>query len=140
LSGFLLDTNVPSELRKRSPNAGLIQWLRRIDELKLYLSVLTIAEFRIGIEMERDKRKQGDLESWLVSDVMPRFSGRILPFDLSAAERWALIEGRARRASGKLPTVDAMLAATALDYGLTIVTRNETHFARTGVTVLNPWT
>jgi len=70
---------------------------------------------------------------------MDRFAGRILPFDLGVAERWGRIEGRARSGSGKLPVVDSLIAATAIHHDLTLVTNNESDFARTGAAVLNPW-
>jgi len=139
VSGFLLDTNVVSDLRKPRPNAGLVEWIDAIDESNLFLSVITIGELRIGIEMHRDKKKRADLETWFVSDLMDRFAGRILPFDLGVAERWGRIEGRARSGSGKLPVVDSLIAATAIHHDLTLVTNNESDFARTGAAVLNPW-
>ena len=139
MSGFLLDTNVVSDLRKARPNEGLVEWIDAVDESKLFLSVITIGELRIGIEMQQDKKKRADLETWLVSDLMERFEGRILPFDLSVAERWGRIEGRARSGSGKLPVVDSFTAATAIHHDLTLVTNNESDFARTGAAVLNPW-
>ena len=104
------------------------------------LSALTIGEIRIGIEMQADRRKRSDLEAWLVSQLIPRFAGRILSFDLGVAERWGRIEARARLGSGKLPVLDSLVAATALHYDLTVVSNNEADFSRTGATVLNPWT
>jgi len=89
--------------------------------------------------MQTDSRRRADLESWLVSELIPRFSGRVLAFDLAVAERWGRIEGRARMSSGKLPIVDSLVAATALHYDLTLVTNNEKDFARTGIAVMNPW-
>ena len=139
MTGFLLDTNVVSDLRKPRPNAGLVEWIDAADESKTFLSVITIGELRIGIEMQTDKKRRSDLETWLVSDLLARFEGRVLPFDLGVAERWGRIEGRARSGSGKLPVVDSFIAATALHYDLTLVTNNESDFARTGAAVLNPW-
>ncbi len=140
MSRFLLDTNVVSDLRKPRPNRGLLTWISSIDEFKLFLSVLTIGELRIGITMQADPKKRSALDVWLVSDLIPRFEGRMLSFDLDAAERWGRMEGQARLGSGKLPVIDSQLAATALRHDLTLVTNNESDFSRSGVAVLNPWT
>lgn len=140
MSGFLLDTNVISELRKPRANAGVVRWLDAVEEQALFLSAITIGELRIGIDMVSHERKRADLEAWLVSGVTRRFSGRILPFDLDVAQQWGRIEANARLRSGKLPVIDALIAATALRHGLTVVTNNAGDFARTGVAVLRPWT
>ncbi len=140
MSGFLLDTNVVSDLRKPRPNAGLAAWIASADEQRLFLSVLSIGELRIGIAIQSDARKRGALETWLVSDLLSRFQGRILPFDLDVSQQWGRIEGRARLGAGKLPIVDSQLAATAIHHGLTLVTNNESDFSRTGASILNPWT
>ena len=139
MSGFLLDTSVISELRRPRPNAGLIRWIESVDERALFLSVITIGELRVGIEMLGNSRKRADLEVWLVSAVTQRFSGRILSFDLDVADQWGRIEANARVASGKLPVVDGLIAATAIRHGLTLVSHNTRDFARTGVTMLSPW-
>jgi toxin FitB len=139
VSGFLLDTNVISDLRKRAPNQGLLRWIDAVDESTLFLSVLTIGELRIGVTMQKDAKRRTALELWLVSELVPRFEGRILVFDLDVADVWGRMEGQARLGSGKLPIVDSLLAATALHHGMTLVTHNETDFSRTGVSVLNPW-
>jgi len=140
VSGFLLDTNVVSDLRKPRPNPGLASWITSADEETLFLSVLSIGELRIGITVQTDAKKRAALETWFISDLIPRFQGRILAFDLDVAQEWGRIEGRARLSSGKLPVVDSQLAATALHHGLTLVTNNEGDFSRTGASILNPWT
>ncbi|MEO6990246.1 MAG: type II toxin-antitoxin system VapC family toxin [Candidatus Baltobacteraceae bacterium] len=140
MSGFLLDTNVMSDLRKPLPNAGLVTWLGAVDERELFLSVLSIGEIRIGITMQGMARKRVDLETWLVSDLIPRFAGRILPVDMEVAEHWGRTEGAARLGAGKLLVIDSLLAATAHHHNLTVVTNNEADFSRTGTTVINPWT
>jgi toxin FitB len=139
VSGFLLDTNVISELRKPRPNDGVVRWIENVDEHLLFLSVVTIGELRTGIDMVAQPKKRGDLEAWLVSAVTRRFAGRILPFDLEVAEQWGVIEARARLGAGKLPVVDALIAATAIRHGLTIVSHNVRDFSRTGGAVLSPW-
>ncbi len=79
------------------------------------------------------------LETWLVSELIPRFNGRILAFDIDVAQLWGRIEGRARLGAGKLPVIDSQIAATALHTGLTLVTNNERDFSRTGAVIVNPW-
>jgi predicted nucleic acid-binding protein len=140
VNGFLLDTNVVSDLRKPRPNGGLVDWIASTDEHMLYISVLTIGELRIGITLQTDAKKRAALETWLISGLIGRFAGRILAFDLDVAQQWGRIEGRARLGAGRLPVVDSQLAATALYHGLTLVTNNEADFSRSGASILNPWT
>jgi predicted nucleic acid-binding protein len=139
VSGFLIDTNAISELRKPRPDDGLVTWITSSKESAFYLSVITLGELRTGIDLVEDKKKRNDLERWLISDVTARFKGRILPFDAEIADRWGRIEASARRKGGKLAVVDAMLAATAAHFNLTIVTRNERDFSRTEIPTINPW-
>lgn len=139
MSGFLLDTCVLSELRKPQPNAGLLDWVAAVDEGDLYLSVLTLAEIRSGIESKVRGRERAALETWLVSDLSSRFAGRILDFTSDVADRWGRLDGRERARGKRLPVVDAQIAATALQANLTVVTRNVRDFVRTGVPVLDPW-
>lgn len=139
MSGFLLDTCVLSELRKPQPNAGLLDWVAAVDEGDLYLSVLTLAEIRSGIESKVRGRERAALETWLVSDLSSRFAGRILDFTSDVADRWGRLDGRERARGKTLPVVDAQIAATALQANLTVVTRNVRDFVRTGVPVLDPW-
>lgn len=139
MTGFLLDTNAVSELRKPRPNAGYIAWIKSIPERLLFISSVTIGELRVGIELSADSSKKRDLERWFVSEVTLRFGSRILAFDEAVAERWGRIEAAARRASGELPIFDGMIAATALHHGLPVVTRNGSDFVRAGIDVIDPW-
>jgi predicted nucleic acid-binding protein len=138
--GFLLDTNVISELMKPRPNRRVAEWVNATSEELLYLSVITIGEVRKGIDLldEADPRR-ASLQSWLDRDVRLRFTGRLLAFDDAVAERWGQLEALAKKRRITLPTIDAQLAATALHHGLTFVTRNTADIARTGVPVFNPW-
>jgi len=139
LRGYLLDTNVLSELRKRRPNSNVVDAVARIPEPSLYVSVITLGELRLEIELLARGRKRLDLERWLVSELPLRFADRVLPFDREAADRWGSIEARARRSGHKIPSVDGMLAATALVFELAIVTRNTRDFSQTQAPVFNPW-
>lgn len=139
-SGFLLDTNVVSELMRQRPNARVVEWVERTPEELLHLSVITIGEVRKGIDLldEGDPRR-GALQAWLDHDLRQRFAGRWLSFDDAVAERWGQLEARAKRQRRTLPTIDAQLAATALHHSLTLVTRNAAHIRPTNVPLFNPW-
>jgi predicted nucleic acid-binding protein len=138
--GFLLDTNVISELMKPRPNRRVVAWIGATAEELLHLSVLSIGEVRKGIDLLSDDRpKQAALQSWLDHDLRLRFAGRLLSFDDAVAERWGQLEALAKKRRLTLPTIDAQFAATALHHGLTLVTRNVRDIEPTGVPVFNPW-
>ena len=137
MSGFLLDTNIISELVKAKPEPKVTAWIENIDESLLYLSVLTLGEIRKGITSLRDGARRVSLEAWLDRDLVLRFSDRIISIDLDVADRWGRIAGNARKKP--LPVIDGLLAATALHYDLTLVTRNIADIAGSGVAVFNPW-
>ena len=139
MSGFLLDTNVVSELVKAKPNPKVTQWVQATDESLLYLSVLTLGEIRKGITALSDTARRAKLEAWLDGDLVPRFSGRILPIDHSVADRWGKLSGSSASRRSPLPVIDGLLAATALQYDLTLVTRDSGHLAPTGVSYFDPW-
>jgi predicted nucleic acid-binding protein len=139
-SGFLLDTNVVSELMKPRPSRRVADWVESTPEELLYLSVITIGEVRKGINLlDDDDPKRAALLSWMDRDLRVRFAGRLLTFDDSVAERWGHVEALAKKQRLALPTIDAQLAATALHHGLTFVTRNTADIGPTGVPVFNPW-
>lgn len=139
MSGFLLDTNCISELVRSRPEARVLEWMEGADESVLYLSVLTLGEIRKGIAGLPQGKRQTQLEMWLELDVQARFSGRILPIDALIADRWGLMAAEAKRKGWALSAIDGLLAATALQHNLTIVSRNISDFATTRVQSLNPW-
>lgn len=139
MSGFLLDTKIISELIKPKPEPRLVTWLSGTDESLLYLSVLTLGEIRKGIEALKQPAPRVQLETWLDSELRLRFSGRILTVDDDVADRWGVIMGRAAARKIALPVIDGLLAATALHYNLTLVTRNSKGVVGTEVSVFNPW-
>ena len=139
MSGFLLDTNIISELIKPKPDAKLTEWVASADEDLLYLSVLTMGEIRKGIVAMEQGRRRLALRSWLETDLKPRFSGRVLPIDEATADHWGAITGRAAAQGITVPVVDGLLAATALQHNLTLVTRNTKNFTGTSVSAFNPW-
>jgi predicted nucleic acid-binding protein len=140
MPGFLLDTNVVSELMKPRPSRKVASWIAATAEELMYLSVITIGEVRKGIDLLAiDDPRRPALQSWLDRDLRLRFGGRLLPFDDGVAERWGQLEAFARKRRLTVPTIDAQLAATALHHGLTFATRNTADIAPTGVPVFDPW-
>ncbi len=139
MSGFLLDTNVLSELVRPKPDPGVVRWIENAEEPLLFLSVLTLGEIRKGIMGLAAGAKRARLESWLQLDLRLRFENRILAIDEAIADRWGTIAGLAAAAGRPVPVVDGLLAATALHHNLTLVTRNASDIAGTGGRVLNPW-
>jgi predicted nucleic acid-binding protein len=140
VSGFLLDTNVISELVKPKPEARVTRWIDGTDESLLYLSVLSMGEIRKGIASVPNAARRVSLEAWLDYDLVLRFSGRVLEVDQAVADRWGRITAKALAANSALPVIDGLLAATAMQHNLTLVTRNTKDVAATGVAVFNPWT
>lgn len=132
---YLLDTNIVSELRKRSPNPGVTAWFHTVQPSELYLSCLTIGEIRLGIEKLRrkDELQAQAIDRWLTG-LRTLYRDRIVAIDANAAEVWGQIN-----AAGTLPIIDSLLAATALAADWTVVTRNVADFTPSGVRVLNPW-
>ena len=136
---YLLDTCVVSELSRPRPNPGVVAWVSEADVASLYLSAITIAEIRRGsLRLPAGKRRT-ILADW--SERLRRsFAGRVLPIDESVALRWAEIAARAEQSGRPGSFADGLIAATALDRGLTLVTRNVTDFEPFSVSLLNPWT
>jgi predicted nucleic acid-binding protein len=139
VSGFLLDTNVLSELLRPAPDPNVVRWMDTADESLMFLSVLTLGEIRKGISSLRLGARRGRLESWLQGALRSRFEGRILPIDEEVADRWGTIAATCSAAGRPVPVIDGLLAATALHHNLTFVTRNVPDVHKTGVRALNPW-
>ena len=132
---FLIDTDVLSALRKRKRHPEIARWVEAQRSADLYLSVVTVGEIERGIERQhrRDPVHAHALAAWL-DRLLALYGDRILAVDLSAARRW----GRLSHLIGH-EGADLLIAATALEHGLTVVTRNVRHFEPTGVPVLDPW-
>ena len=125
-----------SELRRRSPDPGVVAWFEGRRTPTLYLSVLTMGELRKGIDGLVDDPRRHALLDWLQTDLPRFFAGRVLPVDARVADRWGQLAARAGR---PLPAVDSLLAATALVHGLTLVTRNLRDFQVPELEVIDPW-
>src|SRR5271156_1694659 len=134
---YLLDTNVISELRKaKKANQNVKAWAQPLPSASLYISVISVLELEIGILLieRRDKEQGAILRAWMDRHVLPTFSGRILAIDTAVARRCATLQVPNPRSDR-----DALIAATALVHGMTVVTRNVADFERMEVDVLNPW-
>jgi len=136
---FLLDTCVLAELIKPSPDSGLRDWLDQGVPGSHYLSVLVIGEIRQGVARIEGTRKAEELAHWLDRVILPRFDRRVLPVTEAIAARWGEIRGRAMASGRTLPVIDSLIAATALEHHLTLVTRNEADFNGLGLQLVNPW-
>ena len=136
MSGFLLDTNVVSELRKeRRCDPGVRRWMEGTVAEQLFVSVLVLGEIRQGIERirTRDQAQARALEKWLLG-LSTEFAERVLPVDERVADEWGRLG-----LQQPVPALDALLAATAIVHGLTVVSRDEDGFRNTGTRVLNPF-
>lgn len=136
---FLLDTNVVSEWMKPSPDMGVISWLTEVDEDRTFLSVITLAELRHGIERLPAGRRRTQLDQWLRDDLPARFDSRILPIDSTVADAWGHVVARRAAIGRPIGAMDAFVAATAQIHGLTLVTRNVSNFEASVSGILNPW-
>jgi predicted nucleic acid-binding protein len=133
---YLLDTNIVSELRRaRKAHPNVRTWAQTLPAANLYLSVISILELEIGVLLmeRRDRRQGGILRAWMDGHVLPTFAGRILAIDTAVAQRCAALHVPDPRSDR-----DALIAATALVHGMTVVTRNMSHFQPMGVAVVNP--
>ena len=139
MSGFLLDTNCVSELIRPKPEPRVMEWMEAADEAMLYLSVLTMGEIRKGAAGLAQSKRRTHVETWLQVELQARFAGRILPIDAAIADRWGFVAAEAKRKGKPLSVIDGLLAATALQHNLTVVSRNARDFTSTQVPVLNPW-
>jgi predicted nucleic acid-binding protein len=139
LSGFLLDTNVISELAKGArSNQRVVAWALAADEMTFHLSVFTMGEIRKGIEKVASPSKKAEFEAFIAATAH-RFAGRIVSFDAAVADRWGRLVGRCELTGVKPPAVDSMIAAIAIEHGFTLVTRNVQDFTFAEVALLNPW-
>lgn len=137
---YLLDTNVISEWVKPHPNPGVAAWLAEVDEDRVFISVVTLAELRHGIERMPAGARRDRLDGWLRDELSQRFEGRILPVDVAVADAWGKVMARGQAAGRPVGAMDAFLAATAESHGLVLVTRNVSDFALVEQGVINPWT
>jgi predicted nucleic acid-binding protein len=133
---YLLDTNVISELVRPKPAKAVLAWFENIPSEALHISVLTLGEIRKGVEQMPDGARREKLRLWLEHDLAGWFETRVLPIDIQVADCWGRLIAQMRR---PVPSIDSLLAATALHHELRLVTRNQKDFDYSGLEVINPW-
>jgi predicted nucleic acid-binding protein len=136
---ILLDTNVVSEPLKPAGDVGVLRWLDAQAIETLYLSTISLAELRYGIESLAPGKRRDTLRSSLEQRLLPLFTGRILPFDAAASEAYATLRARARAQGKAIGLADGYIAATAAIHSLTVATRDTGPFEAAGLAVINPW-
>lgn len=139
MHGYLLDTCVISEATRQRPSAKVHAWIRTTLPEHQFLSVVSLAEIEQGIVALGDAGKARKLKTWLRNQLLPEFEGRILDVNSTVATRWGRLLGEGRRSGQPRPVMDALLAATALEHELSLVTRNVADFAPFNLDIVNPW-
>jgi predicted nucleic acid-binding protein len=139
VNGFLVDTNIPSELTRDKPDPRVTVFLVDAGKASVFLSVMTIGEISKGIASLPIGQKRASLQDWLDIDVRSWFAGRVLPVTEAIAELWGHLAATAKQQGQSLAVVDGLIAATAVHHELTLVTRNVADFSNLGLILLNPW-
>jgi predicted nucleic acid-binding protein len=139
VTDWLLDTNVISELRRPRPEPGVVAFVAAQPLDRLFLSTVTLAEIRFGIELVADAGRRAELNDWLNLTVRPMFEHRVLPITEDVMLKWRLLVEDGRKKGHTYSQPDLIIAATALHHGLTVVSRDTTDYARAGVPLFNPW-
>ena len=134
---YLLDTNVVSELVRQKPSPDVVAWFDKTPDDALHLSVLSLGEIRKSVENLKASPRREQLRVWLERELPDWFGDRLLPVDRGVADCWGRLLARAGR---PVPTIDSLLAATALHHELRLVTRNVDDFLFAGLDIINPWT
>ena len=136
---IMLDTNVLSESLRPAPESRVLDWINKQAIETLYLSAITVAELRFGAALLPSGRRKTRLRNSLENKLLPLFSGRVLPFDITVTEAYAEVISQARMAGQSISTADGYIAATAAANGMIIATRDTNPFAAAGLQVINPW-
>jgi predicted nucleic acid-binding protein len=136
---ILIDTNVISELWKVKPDPGVLVWIDAQTVETLYLSAITVAELRFGMATMPEGKRRSIYQDRLEREVLPAFTGRVLPFDLSASQAFAVLMASAKAEGKTISKEDGYIAATATAHGLTVATRDIAPFQAAALTVINPW-
>jgi toxin FitB len=139
VSGWLLDTNILSELRRPRPERKVLAFVAAQPLELLYVSAVTFAEIRFGIELVSDAGRRAELNDWLAQKVRPMFEQRVLAISEDVMFKWRLLVEDGRKASHTFSQPDLIIAATALHHGLTVVSRDIGDFQKARAPVLNPW-
>ncbi len=136
---YLLDTCTLSEFVSAKPNARVIAWLDQQEESSLYAAAVSIGELKRGAARLAEGKRKTFLQKWLVDSVINRFGERVLPTSMEVWLRWGEMFARLDKLGKPMPAIDALIAATALQHQLTVVTRNTRDMEASGVPLLNPW-
>jgi predicted nucleic acid-binding protein len=139
VTGWLLDTNVLSELRKPRPEKKVLAFIAAQPLDLLYISTVTLSEIRFGIELVPDAARRSDLTDWLTHKVRPMFERRVLPISEDVMFKWRLLVEEGRKTGHTFSQPDLIIAATGQHHGLTVVSRDTSEFVKARVPVLNPW-
>jgi predicted nucleic acid-binding protein len=140
VQGWLLDTSVLSELRRPKPNARVVAFVSVQPLDLLYVSAVTFAEIRFGIELVKDVGRRMELNEWLEHKLRPMFEDRVLEISEDVMLKWRLLVEEGRKSGHTVSQPDLIIGATALHHGLTIVSRDVSEYEMANVPVLNPWT
>ncbi len=136
---YILDTNMISELVANRPNPNVIQWIQSVDAEQVFLSVIAIGELQKGIEKLPDSNRKIKLDKWLQEDLLVRFENHLLIIDQQTMVIWGKLIAKLETIGEPISAIDSILAAQALQWRYTFVTRNTSHFERTGIDLINPW-
>jgi toxin FitB len=136
---YLIDTCCISELVKKKPNPTVVKWFEDMDELSMYVSVITFGELRKGIEKLPDSEKKKELNQWVKEDLSIRFKNRVLDVSIKEVNEWGKLLANAEKNGTPIPAIDALIAATAIANDLIVVTRNTKDMKSAGVELTNPW-
>ncbi|MBL6752196.1 MAG: type II toxin-antitoxin system VapC family toxin [Nevskia sp.] len=139
MSGWLLDTNILSELRRFRPEPKVVAFVAAQPLEQMYISTVTLAEIRFGIERVADAGRRAELNDWLALKLRPMFGQRVLEVSEDVMFKWRLLVEEGRRVGHTFSQPDLIIAATALIHGLTVVSRDTAGYARTRVALFNPW-
>jgi toxin FitB len=139
VTGWLLDTNVLSELRRPKPQPRVVAFIAAQPLDLLYVSAVSLAEIRFGIELVADANHRAELTDWLNHNVRPLFEDRVLPVSEDVMFKWRLLVEAGRKSRHTFSQPDLLIAATAAHHGLTVVSRDVSDYEKAGVPVLNPW-
>jgi predicted nucleic acid-binding protein len=139
VNGWLLDTNVLSELRRPKPEPKVAAFVESQQLEQLYVSSVTLAEIRFGIELVADVNRRAELNDWLALKVRPQFEQRVLQVTEDVMFKWRLLVEEGRKIGHTFSQPDLIIAATALHHGLTVVSRDTGGYAKTRVPLFNPW-
>lgn len=139
MTGWLLDTNVLSELRRPKPERRVLAFVAAQQLELLHVSVVTLAEIRFGIEVVSDANRRAELGEWLAHKLRPMFDGRVLAVSEDIMFKWRLLVEEGRKIGHTFSQPDLIIAATALHHGLTVVSRDTADYIKTRVSLFNPW-